>query len=142
DLGGCGELAFIRSDGERLTIGAITRQSTVERDHTVSAMCPLITLALRNAGPATVRNRCTVGGMLANCYPAADLVCAALCLDAELDVLGPSGHRVVSAQDFFIAEFTTALEPEELLYAFSIDCTPGRRYAYRKLSDHPAGAAT
>ncbi|VCU68265.1 Carbon monoxide dehydrogenase medium chain [Pigmentiphaga humi] len=141
DLGGCGELAFIRRDGERLEIGAMTRQGVAERDDTVRAMCPLICLALGNAGPVPVRNRGTVGGMLANCYPAADLVCAALCLDAELDVLGPSGHRIVAAQEFFIAQFTTALEPDELLYGFAIACKPGRRYAYGKLSDHPAGAA-
>ncbi|MDX3906381.1 MAG: FAD binding domain-containing protein [Pigmentiphaga sp.] len=141
DLGACAELAFIDREADRLRIGAMTRQRTVELDAGVRAMCPLVTMALENAGPVPVRNRGTVGGMLANCYPAADLVCAALCLDAELEALGPSGIRTVPAHEFFIAEFTTALEPDELLFAFSIQCKPGRRYAYRKVSDHAAGAA-
>jgi len=140
DLNACGDMAFIERAGDHLRIGAMTRQRVVEQDPHVREMCPLLTLTLENAGPVPVRNRGTVGGMLANCYPTADLVCAALCLDVQLEALGPSGTRKISASEFFIAEFTTGLEPDELLFAFSIHCKAGRRYAYEKISDHAAGA--
>jgi carbon-monoxide dehydrogenase medium subunit len=39
----------------------------------------------------------------------------AVCLDAELGVVGPRGRRTIGAEDFFQGYLTTALEPDEIL---------------------------
>jgi carbon-monoxide dehydrogenase medium subunit len=39
----------------------------------------------------------------------------AVCLDAQLSILGPHGRRTVSAEDFFQGYLTTTLEPDEML---------------------------
>jgi carbon-monoxide dehydrogenase medium subunit len=75
----------------------------------------MIVEAVAQVGHAAIRNRGTVGGSLAHSDPAAEWTALALALDAELDVVGPSGSRVVAAGDFFVTYFTTALAPDELL---------------------------
>jgi carbon-monoxide dehydrogenase medium subunit len=56
-----------------------------------------------------------VGGSLAHADPAAELPAVAVCLDAQLRVVGPRGQRSVAAEDFFEGYLTTLLEPDEIL---------------------------
>ena len=105
----------IELDGDTLTIGALARHRDVELDGALRARCPMIVEAVAQVGHAAIRNRGTVGGSLAHSDPAAEWTALALALDAELDVVGPTGSRVVAAGDFFVTYFTTALAPDELL---------------------------
>ena len=100
-----------RSNGH-VRIGAATTQATVERSDDV---VPLLAEATPLIGHAQIRNRGTVGGSIAHADPAAEYPAVALALDAELDVLGPSGPRTVAAADFFLGLWTTALADDELL---------------------------
>ena len=52
-------------------------------------------------GDQQVRNRGTIGGSLAHADPSADYPAVMLALDAEFQLAGPKGRRVVKAQDFF-----------------------------------------
>ena len=142
DLAACADLRFVRCEGGRLSIGAMVRQRDAERDDTIRRLSPLIGQALAHAGPVTIRNKATVGGTIANGYPVAELPTVALCLDAEIILLGPDGERRVAAKDFFIAGFVTAIETGELLreVIFPV-CTPRTRYGFAECGNHAGGAA-
>jgi carbon-monoxide dehydrogenase medium subunit len=117
DVNGLDDLAYVRRDGERVEIGALTRQRAVETSDVVRRDVPLLAQALRHVGHVATRNRGTLGGSLAHADPAAELPAVAVALDAELVVRGPRGERTVAATDFFRSPFRTVLVPGELLVA-------------------------
>jgi carbon-monoxide dehydrogenase medium subunit len=75
----------------------------------------LLVEAIGYVGHAAIRSRGTLGGSLAHADPAAELPAVAVCLDAQLSVVGPRGRRAVAAEDFFVGYLTTVLEPDEIL---------------------------
>jgi carbon-monoxide dehydrogenase medium subunit len=102
--------------GEVLRVGATTRQRVLERSDEVRRV-PLLGMALPFVGHRELRSRGTVCGSLAHADPAAELPAVACCLDAVLEIAGPSGHRRVSAAEFFAGAMTTAVGPDEVLVA-------------------------
>ena len=52
---------------------------------------------------------------MAQADPAAEYPATAVALEATLRVIGPTGDRIVPAEDFFVTYLTTALEPGEVL---------------------------
>ncbi|MFN8041562.1 MAG: FAD binding domain-containing protein [Acidimicrobiales bacterium] len=115
DIGAADDLAYVRDEGDVLTVGALTRHRTLETDTTVRDRLPLLADVAHVVGDPQVRNRGTLGGSLAHGDPASDLPAAALALDATLVVDGPRGRREVAATDFFTGFLETAVEPDELL---------------------------
>src|SRR5712691_1201200 len=57
-------LAFVRADGDTVTIGATTRQCVVEQDPIVRSKLPLLARVMPFVGHAPTRARGTVGGSL------------------------------------------------------------------------------
>jgi aerobic carbon-monoxide dehydrogenase medium subunit len=115
DLGRCPELAYARREGNWIAIGPMTRQADAECSPLVRAHCALLTKALPFVGPPPVRSRGTVGGTLAHADRLAELPAVALALDAEIIAQGPKGRRTIAAREFFVADLTTALAPDEML---------------------------
>src|SRR5437016_13459418 len=117
DLNRVAELAYVRPRNRGTAIGAMTRQATIERDRALSEKQPLLAEAIRWVGHAAIRSRGTIGGSLAHADPAAELPAGAVCLDAQLSVIGPRGRRSIPAADFFLGYLSTALEPDQVLVA-------------------------
>jgi CO/xanthine dehydrogenase FAD-binding subunit len=115
DLNGIPDLAYLRRDGDRLSIGAMTRMRDVERDPIVRSAVPLLRAAASWVGHVQIRNRGTFGGSIAHADPAAEMPALALLFDATLTVAGPSGARTVAAAEFFFGFLTTALADDEVL---------------------------
>jgi carbon-monoxide dehydrogenase medium subunit len=115
DINGIRSLAYIRRRGERLHVGALTRQRAVERSSLAKRWAPLLWEGIRFVGHPQIRTRGTVGGSMAHADPSAELPAAAAALDAELVVRGPGGERAVAASEFFTGYLTTALGPADLL---------------------------
>lgn len=115
DLGGIAELRGIRSDGDRVAVGAMTSYHDIIRDDLVKQHVTLLAQATQTVADNQVRHRGTLGGSLAHADPAGDLGAVALALDAELVIAGESGTRTVPAAEFFVDYFTTALLEGEIL---------------------------
>ena len=134
DLNGIEALAGVGCDeaSGTLRIGALTRQSALERSPMVAARWPLLRQAVRFAGHPQTRSRGTVGGSVAHADPAAELPVALLALDAVFHVWSVSAAgRTVPARDFFVGPLTTALEPGELLVEVEVPALPaGARTAF------------
>ena len=115
DLGGIPELRRIRDDGDRIAIGAMAAHHDVMRDDLVKQHVELLALATATVADNQVRHRGTLGGALAHADPAGDLGAPALALDAQMTIAGASGSRTVSAAEFFVDYFTTAIGEGEIL---------------------------
>jgi carbon-monoxide dehydrogenase medium subunit len=87
---------------------------------------PIITDAATQIGDPQVRNRGTIGGSLAHADPNADLPAVMLALGATLIATGPSGRRAISADEFFVGLFSTALSPGELLTEVRVPISTSR----------------
>jgi len=115
DLNRVAELAYVAERDGGVAIGAMTRQGSIERNTMLASQQPLLAEAIGWVGHTAIRSRGTFGGSLAHADPAAELPAVAVCLDAQLTIVGPKGRRIVSAEDFFVGYLTTVLEPDEIL---------------------------
>ena len=115
DLGGIAELKGIRDDGDGIVIGAMTPYFEIIGDNLVQEHVALLAQATQTVADNQVRHRGTLGGALAHADPAGDLGAPALALDAQMTIAGASGSRTVSAAEFFVDYFTTAIGEGEIL---------------------------
>jgi aerobic carbon-monoxide dehydrogenase medium subunit len=142
DLARLKALNYIREDGATLRIGATTTHYDVESSALVRAKCPLLAETASMIGDVQIRNLGTMGGSVAHADPSADYPAALQALEAMIVLKSASGERTVAANDFFIDTFTTALEPEEIVYEVivSVEAT-GVGTAYQKLLQPASGFA-
>ncbi len=123
DLGGLSsELAFIRTErdgpeGSALRIGALTTHHAVETASAAQLALEfgVIRDAMRWIGHLPIRTRGTVGGSLAHADATAEWCLLAVLLGAEVVAQGPSGQRVIPAEEMFLGFYSTVLEPEEMI---------------------------
>jgi len=115
DIGRIGELRYVRQEGDRIAIGALTTHAQVAANATINGSCAVLSETALEIGDQQVRNRGTIGGSLAHADPAADYPATILALDAEIVVQGPKGRRTIKATDFFTGMLATALADDELL---------------------------
>ena len=111
DLGGIGELRGIRVSDDGVTIGAMTRHCEVARSVEIRRLIPALAGLADTIGDPQVRNCGTLGGSIANNDPAADYPAAVLALAATITTT----NRAVSADDFFLGMFDTALKVGEIV---------------------------
>jgi aerobic carbon-monoxide dehydrogenase medium subunit len=115
DINGLDELSGVSAAGGWVTIGAMTREYAAEESERVAEAVPLLAAALPFIGHEAIRSRGTIGGSLAHADPAGELPAVARALDAEFVVRGPSGTRVIPAEEWFEGFLTTSRQPDELL---------------------------
>jgi aerobic carbon-monoxide dehydrogenase medium subunit len=115
DIGRLDELSYVRDAGEHVAIGALTRHKDTRDAPLLREHCPIVSFTAGLIGDPQVRHRGTIGGSLSHGDPASDLPTVMLALDAELQVRGQNGERVVPAAEFFTGVFQTAVAPGELL---------------------------
>src|SRR4051794_512561 len=103
-------LSGIRVDGNELAIGALAVHADVAASDVVRQRLPGLSDAAARIGDVQVRNRGTIGGSVAHADPGADYPVILTALDASFSLRSPTGTRSVSADDFFVDFFTTALD--------------------------------
>jgi carbon-monoxide dehydrogenase medium subunit len=146
DINRIDSLSYIKAEGGRLVIGAMTRHTDLEHSEVVAEGWPLLSEAIGWVGHAQIRNRGTIGGSVAHADPAAELPAAFAALDASFRVRSKRGSRTVGWDEFFVSEFTTALAPDELVTAVEVPALgPGTGTAFveyaRRHGDFALGGA-
>jgi carbon-monoxide dehydrogenase medium subunit len=136
----------IKEEGGFLKIGALTRQSTLERSDLIRKKYPILADAVPLIADPLVRNRGTVGGNVANGDPANDEPAIMIALGATFVAHGPKGERAIPANKFYTDLYTTALAADEILTEIRIPAPPAKSGgAYQKLKrktgDYAAAAA-
>jgi xanthine dehydrogenase small subunit len=107
-------------DGPQLTIGSTLPLRALETAPGLGARHPALLEALRAVGGVALRHRATLGGNLGRSAPASDLIPVLLALDAEVDLLGPSGPRTLPVDRFVRASRETELQRGELIRAIRL----------------------
>jgi aerobic carbon-monoxide dehydrogenase medium subunit len=126
DINGIDSLAYVRPHNGTLAIGALTRVSTLERDETVTTRMPLLAEASGWVAYPAIRNRSTLGGLLAYADPLAELPAVMVALDAEIEVAKEADRRSVPAREFFTGPYETVLEPDEMITEIRVPVLPDR----------------
>ncbi len=139
DLGGIAELRGIREDGDRIVIGAMTPYHDIIRDDLVKQHVTLLAQATETVADNQVRHRGTLGGSLAHADPAGDLGAPALALDAEMVIAGAGGTRTVTAAEYFVDYFTTAIGEGEILTEIRFPKLHRLGQPLREVQPHRAG---
>ena len=111
DLAGIDELRRVRLSRKGAHVGATTTHAEVAGNVELRAAIPVLSHAAESIGDPQVRNRGTLGGSLANNDPAADYPAVALGLGATVI----TNKRKISADDFFVGMFETALGRGEMV---------------------------
>ena len=124
-------LSGIREKDGQIEIGAATVHHDVATSSVLRQKCPIVSDAAGEIGDPQVRNRGTLGGSLAHADPSADYPAVMLALDAGINIMGPSGSRVVKASDFFQDLFTVDLASDEIITG--VQFAPVKSAAYAKL---------
>jgi carbon-monoxide dehydrogenase medium subunit len=128
DIGRLDDLRYVREDGDRIAIGALSRHADLALDPILAQGCGLLARTAGNVGDPQVRHRGTIGGSVAHSDPASDVATILLTLDADFVARGPDGERTIPAADFFTGPFETALGPQELLTEIRVPKVEGGRY--------------
>jgi CO/xanthine dehydrogenase FAD-binding subunit len=129
------ELGKVCLEDGLLRIGALTRQREAERHPLMRELCPLLVRALRNVGHPTIRNRGTIGGSVAHADPSAEIPCALLALDGQVEARSQQSRRLIPAAEFFLGPFTTALRFDEVVTAVLLPRPPyGERVSFQEVA--------
>lgn len=125
DLNEIQELQYIKPapDGGVL-IGAMTRDSKVEKDPLVAKVAPMVKETMPFVAHPQIRNRGTFGGLHAHADPTAQIPAVTWALGARMLVKGKEAERWVDANEFYWGPFTPAVEPNELLVEIALPPMP------------------
>jgi len=134
DIGPLRDLSYVRDDGDRVAIGALTRHHDLHHHRLLEEQVPLLAHAAGTIGDPQVRHRGTIGGSLAHGDPASDLPAVCLALGATLEVVGPDGQRQIPAADFFRGFLETALGPGEILTQINVPKTGPGGWSFQKFN--------
>ena len=128
------ELKGVCEDGNKVVVGAGTTHYDVIKNPMVNQSVSLLAKATASVADPQIRHRGTLGGALARADPRADQPPVAIALDAEFSIAGPGGRRTVSAADFFIGPFETAVGPDEILVSVAFPKLDGWGSHYEKFN--------
>ena len=140
DIGRIDALRAIREEGGKIVVGGLATHYEIESSELLKEKCPLLPEVAAQIGDVQVRNRGTIGGSAVHADPAADWPAAILALDAELEVAGSGGKRIVAARDFFVDLLETVVKPNEILVSLTVPVT-GKAVAYAKFAQKASGFA-
>jgi carbon-monoxide dehydrogenase medium subunit len=141
DLAGIGGLSYIREEGDKIAIGAMTTYADLKDSKLLQAKCPLLPAAAAVVGDVQVRNRGTIGGSVAHADPAGDVPTALLALDAEIKATGPKGERWLKAGEFFEGMYATQLAADEILTEVRVPVKSAAKSCYMKAARRPSDFA-
>ncbi len=130
DINRIKELDYVTVEGGKLRIGAMTRHVTIQNSAEVKKQLPLLAEMADEVGDNQVRNRGTLGGVIAHADSAGDYPTLALMLDAEI----VTNKRRIPAKDFFKGLFETPLEHDELVceVVFPVAAGPHKYIKFRR----------
>jgi carbon-monoxide dehydrogenase medium subunit len=135
DISRIEDLRGVWMEAGRLRIGALTRHAEALTDPLIAQHAPLLREAAPHVAHPAIRNRGTIGGSVALADPASEFPAMMLAMDAEIEIAGSEGRRLVPAESFFLDLYQTALEPGEILVALHIPAIgPSHRWAFDELA--------
>jgi carbon-monoxide dehydrogenase medium subunit len=135
DLADLEDLRAIRSDGDgSLQLGAMATYADVMLSPDVSERRAILAEVAHAIADVQVRNRGTVGGNVCANDPTNHYPPLLAALAASFEIVGAGGARTVSADEFFVGVFDTAVRPGELLTRITVPPVNGAGDGFASLS--------
>jgi aerobic carbon-monoxide dehydrogenase medium subunit len=133
------DLGQLTAAGGVLQIGAMVTLAELERNAAVRRGWPLLADAVGRVATPAIRSSATLGGNLAYAEAASDPAPALLCLEAEVHLAGPAGHRSLPVSRWFKGFYETVLEPDEIVTSIGVPPPPvGAHQGYVKFCPRSA----
>lgn len=120
DISGLAELAVIDHAQGHLRIGAGVTYDQLIHSAAVSLYRPILSEVAARIADQQVRNRGTIGGNCCYNDPTCHFPPILSAVGASFEILGTEGRRTVSADEFFVSYYQTALNPGEMLVAIEV----------------------
>jgi carbon-monoxide dehydrogenase medium subunit len=120
DLADLDELRPITVSGTTLEIGAMATLASITRSSEVEVSRPILAATAATVADVQVRNRGTLGGNICVNDPTNHFPPLLVELGASMTIRSASGERVVTAEEFFVGVFETAVGEGDLLTRISI----------------------
>jgi carbon-monoxide dehydrogenase medium subunit len=114
DINGIRELAYVRSGGDGVHVGALARHAEVESDPDAGRVQPLLGLALRQVAHPTIRNRGTTVGSIVHADPAGEMPVVLTLLGGRVTAVSSVGSRDVAAADLYLGPMESVLRHDEI----------------------------
>jgi len=126
DLGQLSELRAIgfSSDG-LLEIGSMVTYAQLTSSSEVEVSRPILAEVAATIADVQVRNRGTIGGNVCVSDPTNHFPPLLVALDATFTIRGDGGERTVSADEFFLGVYMTAVGEGELLISVNVPPSSG-----------------
>jgi CO/xanthine dehydrogenase FAD-binding subunit len=135
------ELRGIEVREARVTIGALTTYTEIQKNPVLRSEFPMLCQAAGETGGLAIQNRGTLGGNIVNASPAADSPPALLAYDAELELVSLNGSRRVPYQGFHTGYKQMNISADELLTRIRLPRkTKDLTHYYRKVGTRKAQA--
>ena len=132
DLDELREIGF-SSDG-MLEIGAMVTCTQLQGSSEVDVARPILAEVAGTIADVQVRNRGTIGGNVCVSDPTNHFPPLLVALDATFTIRGQGGERTVSADEFFVGVYMTAVGEGELLTAINVPASSGAGDGYAGLT--------
>ena len=119
DLADLDELRAISVSGTTLEIGAMATLAAIMRSSEVEVSRPILAAVAATVADVQVRNRGTLGGNICVNDPTNHFPPLLVALGASMTIRS-AGERVVTAEEFFVGVFETAVGEGDLLTSISV----------------------
>jgi CO/xanthine dehydrogenase FAD-binding subunit len=104
--------------GSALRVGALTRHEAYFDNPLIAEHFPAFLDAVHYIGHPTIRRNGSIGGSISHADPTAELPAVAVLYDADIVIRSAAaGERRVTASEFFLSAYVTALEEGEMVVA-------------------------
>ncbi len=120
DLADLDELRAISVSGTTLEIGAMATLAAIMRSSEVEVSRPILAAIAATVADVQVRNRGTLGGNICVNDPTNHFPPLLVALGASMTIRSAVGERVVTAEEFFVGVFETAVGEGDLLTRISV----------------------
>jgi carbon-monoxide dehydrogenase medium subunit len=111
-------ITYNKQDG--LNIGATVTLNEISNSKVVQTHYPILVEACKTVGSYQVRNRATLVGNICNASPAADTAPPLLVLEAKVNIIGPTGEKIVPINQFFTGVKKNILKKGEIVTSITI----------------------
>ena len=120
DLNDLDELRSITVTGDTLRLGAMATYTQLMGSSEVDVSRPILAEVAAQIADVQVRNRGTIGGNVCSNDPTNHLPPLLVALGASMTIRGEDGERTVSADEFFLGVYMTAVGEGELLLSVGV----------------------
>lgn len=118
------DLRYIRVDGEKIHIGALSTHTDIEESVITKTFLPFLCKACGTVGSPQIRNRGTIGGSICNASPAADPLTPMIAADTIVVIQNMDGIRRVPLKEFYLGKGAIDLKRGEFVKEFIVSKLP------------------